>query len=777
MLLSRWVGIIVAFLVQCVISVSSPAPLSVTPSVQWYGDDGDWSAVSIRIGTPPQWVDVMVSTVSSETWVVGRGGCSAIASDCITARGGTFNQRDSTTWHSQGLFDLGADKHLGNTGYAEYGLDNLTFGTTGVSLPNAIIGSFNYTGLVNSTQYLLGFFGLGVVPGSFNNTQIPSALSGLLEKEGTIPSHSYGYTAGASYQAKGVPNSLTLGGYDTNRFVPNNVSFALNPSQNPEVYINSVIVQNSTMSRDLVNSADRVSAVIDSSTPYLWLPKAACDRFANTLGLVYDESLNLYTFSANTSQHAVLQNSSLVFAFSLSDIAASPSQVTIKLPYDAFDLELSYPAIPGTTFGAANATKRYFPLRQAASLDQYTIGRAFLQEAYIITDYERSSFSLHQSKYTSSPVQDTAIVAITRPVNSNLSGGPDKPKSMKISTGAIVGIAIAAVALVAFLTVAIFFWRRRMRNKVVDDEKTPVVESRSFMDWLRRRKEPLAHEASGDNSYPTEVGADATHERFELPAPIGPVELDSEYGTTFGGTTENGSTQDTNTVSAYERARRKLERQQITAAQAQRNMATYPAEKTENDDSEIPHYRAPENEIPDIDTPLVSPVGPDSAGSLTLSNNGSSSPVSPGFMDTPVSPLTAAPPTYSRISPSHVIYAGRLPDAIELPRVVPRIIGPDGRSIPSNQSLSSDPDPESSLGSQSSDELYLASPVREINSGLRPQADEERYVPNLRADAQVQDILAPWGSRRRLDGEDIVHIPQPAENRFSWEEERTEGLD
>lgn len=40
-----------------------------------YGDDGTWSAVSIRVGTPPQWVDVMVNTVSSETWVVGPAGC------------------------------------------------------------------------------------------------------------------------------------------------------------------------------------------------------------------------------------------------------------------------------------------------------------------------------------------------------------------------------------------------------------------------------------------------------------------------------------------------------------------------------------------------------------------------------------------------------------------------------------------------------------------------------------------------------------------------------
>lgn len=30
--------------------------------------------VSIRVGTPPQWVNVFVSTASEETWVVGPGG-------------------------------------------------------------------------------------------------------------------------------------------------------------------------------------------------------------------------------------------------------------------------------------------------------------------------------------------------------------------------------------------------------------------------------------------------------------------------------------------------------------------------------------------------------------------------------------------------------------------------------------------------------------------------------------------------------------------------------
>ena len=67
-------------------------------------------------------------------------------------------------------------------------------------IPSAIIGAFNGTGPISGTSYLLGLFGLGVVPGGFNNTSPLSALSALVEEVGVVPSHSWGYTAGAKYR-------------------------------------------------------------------------------------------------------------------------------------------------------------------------------------------------------------------------------------------------------------------------------------------------------------------------------------------------------------------------------------------------------------------------------------------------------------------------------------------------------------------------------------------------------------------------------------------------
>ncbi|KAH8651561.1 aspartic peptidase domain-containing protein [Tricladium varicosporioides] len=837
---SRWMRkwvVVVFLLVRCISSAT--VPLSVTPSTNWYGDDGSWSAVSIRVGTPPQWVDVMVNTVSSETWVVGPGGCSG-NTICTTARGAVFDLSQSSTYKDQGFFSLGVDNRLGGTGYARYGLDDLTFGSTGVTLSNAIIGS------INTTEFFLGMFGLGIVPGNFKNVTSLAAISALVETKAVIPSHSYGYTAGAKYQQKGMPVSLTLGGYDANRMVPHNTTFSLNPSQNPQTSINSITVVSSGTSNNwttpiqLLSTVDRVSAIIDSSTPYLWFPQSVCDRFAQALGLTYNNSLGLYTFDGNPSQRGVLGGSGLSFTFTLSDLSSSPKTVNITVPYAAFDQQLSFPAIPNTTYGSTESTKYYFPLKRAATEGQYTIGRSFLQEAYLITDYERNTFSVHQAVHTSDPISNISLVSISRSSDTTLSGPITKKKSRGISTGAIVGIAIGATGVVALLTLLLFLFRRRSHRKepIADEKSIETKEPRSFFARFRRQPEPpSANEAIGSTNYATEVGADASHERFELPAPLGPAELDSEAGT-LAGTTENGSmTTDSNNLSAYERARRKLEQQQAAASHEHPLHETYPVEKTENDFSPNGHYRPPTSDT--LDTPLISPVD----GSH-ISINSQPSPVSPAFRIGPTIPANpiSPPPTYRRISPDNVVYAGRLPDNVQLPRVVPQLIGSDGRTPPAEHTLiteagTASTEGTSTLGSQYTEnestspagtDIYGTSSQRGVphspvssrsgsGSGIGTgpvsvsdmtgsvsavsatsshppismrggfgdnvirEEDESKFLAAdmqaLRADMQAREIMDPYAGRKRVHGDDMVHVPVPAERRFSWEEDRISGTD
>jgi hypothetical protein len=641
-----------------------------------------------------------------------------------------------------------------------------------------------------------------------------------------------------------VPISLTLGGVDSNRFQPHNTTFNLNPSKNPQASINSITVVSSANSNNwttqtqLASTADRVSAIIDSTTPYLWLPQSICDRFARTLGLTYNASLEIYTYDSNPGQHDVLMNSQLSFTFSLSDLSISESTVNITLPYAAFDLQLSFPnPLLNTTYGSADSTKNYFPLKVAKNEAQYTIGRAFLQEAYIITDYERNQFSVHQAVHTSDPIGNTSIVAITRPGDSTFTPpGTTTNTESKISTGAIAGIVVGAVAGSALLILLIFCLCRRkkkQKTEAVSDEK-PIVVDQSHSIFNRFRKKPTAapvNEAAGSTVYATEVGADASHERFELPASL-PAELDSEAGT-LSGTTEYGhSTQDSNnSISAYERARRKHERQMAGVFPAPLSQDEYPVEKSEQDVAANPAHR--HLEIPDSEghTPLVSPVG----DSHTISSvSGQPSPISAGFVSGPTSPISP-PPNYRRIAPGNVVYAGPLPDNVTLPQVVPEVIGPDRRARPSEQTLLTEPgtmsDSEgmsSTLGSQFTEnedagtDLYNnTDPIRQPHSPVSSaspggtvfgtgnhsvsaatfssnhthlpppsigvhspghdgriirEEDESKFLREdmiaLRADMQAREVLNPYQGRTHIHGEDLVHVPVPAAERFSFEEER-----
>ena len=186
-------SIICIFLFEfCRSQKTTPTAVSVPVRTAWVGDDGLWSPVSIRVGSPPQWVDVLVSTASQETWVIGPTGCDG-SQQCLDARGGVFSWQNSSTWQFEMTSDLGLDPQLGFEGQGYYGLDNISLSDT-INVPSNVIA------IINDTDYLTGFLGLGIQPTIFNSTDIPTFLDNMVENKSYIPSHSYGYTAGAYYR-------------------------------------------------------------------------------------------------------------------------------------------------------------------------------------------------------------------------------------------------------------------------------------------------------------------------------------------------------------------------------------------------------------------------------------------------------------------------------------------------------------------------------------------------------------------------------------------------
>ena len=167
----------------------------------------------------------------------------------------------------------------------------------------------------------------------------------------------------------GVYGSLVLGGYDTAKFKPNNLTFDFGPDDNREL-----LVEMKSISADGGKSLlpEPISMFLDSTVPCIYLPEAACSIFESTFGLVWDNKTELYLLT--DAQHTALQTQSPNITFRMGNLT-STNTVDIVLPYSAFDLEVSYPIV-------ANAT-RYFPLKRANDSSQYTLGRTFFQEAYV----------------------------------------------------------------------------------------------------------------------------------------------------------------------------------------------------------------------------------------------------------------------------------------------------------------------------------------------------------------------------------------------------------
>lgn len=117
------------------------------------GNDGPWSTFDIRLGTPEQYMRVLVSTASPQTMVPLEGdGCSegvfsTVPPDCAVSRGGLFSYNDSSTWSYLGLHGIngdgvGLEANLGYSLRAQFGTEKLGLGLNGPSFEGQIVAGF-----------------------------------------------------------------------------------------------------------------------------------------------------------------------------------------------------------------------------------------------------------------------------------------------------------------------------------------------------------------------------------------------------------------------------------------------------------------------------------------------------------------------------------------------------------------------------------------------------------------------------------------------------------
>jgi len=794
-----------------------------------------------------------------------------------------FDISASKSWRSLGSWQLGlAD--TGMAGNGDYGLEMTSLYNPSTRQSTTI--SDVLVGAINDTYPFQGFIGIGVTQGRFGTNVTLPYISQLAQSYGTIDSHSYGYTAGAFYRDKdtkdGTPASLVLGGYDPLRFASHDIKFPLHPvSRHPTVRLRGIQAEITSLDKapganwtsttqTLVSMNDSIQAVIDTSTPYLWMPTEVCDRFAAALNLTWREDLGVYIFSSGPQYTRFLSEQTLSFTFSLSSYENTdnfgqplnvPGVVNITLPSAAFAQVLRYPF---KTIEFLDSGVPYFPLKRSTkevNNNRYIIGRAFMQEAYLITRYDDSTFSLHQARFPDNAYRNYSVKGIPRSPNSPYPAfAGSRDGNGGLSTSQTVGVVLSAFATGSVIGFVLWCCCRRRKRKAVatpeaPDEnkeetqsidglpKSPVKRMFTMIIGRKRSKKPLPAEVSGDGAQPVEVGADEQHQVFELPVPPEPVELDSNDVVDDDSDLAEGS----RGLSEYEVARRKLARQlqgPVPSYTPSASPPTSPAVtvaggKSMQDVSPVAHYRPSEdpspvssptyansNSLPDS---LPSPLSPhpdwqtrmfDLPSPMTVAppahipfslrsrrSNSSHSPISP---HSPHSPQTFAPSSVSRsgsdsvsptspigslrmpptptvqrtpIDPTRVICLGPLPENVPLPNQqppvppippIPEIVTPDGREVGIRRSF-----PQ--IG------------VRTDNVGLRQSRASRGSNDSLGSNFTVEeerrlrgnDLSGPASPRPRTDddfprsprsmerieaGCELVHVPQVAEKRYSWEE-------
>lgn len=247
---------------------------------------------------------------------------------------------------------------------------------------------------------------------------------------------------------------MIFGGYDTSRFTPNAATFTLagDIDRDIVVAIQSITFSGTTQS-SLLSSP--IFAFIESTDTNLWLPAAACQSFEKAFGLLKDNNTGLYLI--NNTHYAQLQTENPQVTFALANGLSGGQTVNIVLPFSAFALSASYPLTPNSTY--------YFPLKVAANDTQYTLGRTFLQEAYLTVDYERGNFSISQCLWNDgAPSEIAAIISSSYTTNFSSTASPGKKSSStSVSPAVVAGVVVGVIAIIAVCVLGVLVVRRKKR--------------------------------------------------------------------------------------------------------------------------------------------------------------------------------------------------------------------------------------------------------------------------------------------------------------------------
>ena len=234
----------------------------------------------------------------------------------------------------------------------------------------------------------------------FESKGIPSInaslIPGYLEAQKAIPSNSFGLHIGIGVKALKLDLSLWLGGYDASRVVGPVSSQSTNGSlfaidlldigigvDHGGSPLSSLPQQGLLSQGNSSLSNTGISVTLNPGAPYLYLPSSTCAAIAKNLPVTYDAGKALYFWNTTDPRYATIVTSPTYLSFVF---RGSSGDLTIKAPFHLLNLTLEEPLVSKDT--------PYFPCQPPQGPgSQYSLGRAFLQAAFIGVNWARAGES------------------------------------------------------------------------------------------------------------------------------------------------------------------------------------------------------------------------------------------------------------------------------------------------------------------------------------------------------------------------------------------------
>ncbi|GAW10987.1 hypothetical protein ANO14919_003250 [Xylariales sp. No.14919] len=495
------------------------APFAAKWSASSFGPDGPWPAVEVTLGND-QTIALypgreFQSFLLTSDYCNGNDTCPASKAHLYNKAQAQVDNTGSTgtiQWAPGPNYQLGLDIKGED---AQSWIDNLDLG--GLTIPNTSLAllTSSYAVYPGGTWYPLSVGCLGVgAPKTVNQTFTTNAgpavnaslIPGWLHEQNEIPSNSFAMHIGSVNPA--MPGSLYFGGYDQNRIVGDILTETDDYTKAISLNDISITVVDGSSPWDFESKGGLLAANNDSITsggikvsvdgcsPYLTLPQSTCDAIAEHLPVKYNQDLGLYIWQQDDPKYSqiVSSASSLDFTF----LAGSNTQhVNISVPFRHLNLTLTEPLVDND--------QQYFPCYTGYT-GGYTLGRAFLQDAFVGANWASKTWWLAQAPGPNIPSAevitlaqgDTEIKAsandwkeswsgswkalspedVAASQTVSLPGATDSatPESSSngLSTGAAAGIGVGVgVAAIAIIGALVFFFFRRRKAASKAEPATP----------------------------------------------------------------------------------------------------------------------------------------------------------------------------------------------------------------------------------------------------------------------------------------------------------------